>query len=264
MWGQSMARNYSPLTLKQLFLTSGHFCAYPGCSSAIVEFTGKDPVILGFIAHIEGSSDDGPRPNPDLSATQRDGYENLLVLCGHHHTLVDKVDSAYPVEVLREWKRAAEQATAEKLSIGAASISFAELQVVCNAFADGDVGLPSTPMVAVPPQDKMDANSLTDAIRPTMNVGLSQARQAADYIRRQAQISSRFPERLRSGFVIEYDRLRASGLAGDSLFFALIDFGANSASTPQTDMARLFVIRAAAAAVLCHLFEICDVFEAPA
>lgn len=259
-----MARNYSPLTLKQLFLTSGHYCAYPGCPAAIVEFADEGPTVLGFIAHIEGSSDDGPRPNPSLMRAERDSYENLLVLCGHHHTLVDKIDSEYPVEILREWKRAAEQATAEKLSIGATSISFAELQIVCNAFADGDVGLASTPMIAVPPQEKMDANALTGAIRPTMNVGLSQATQVAEYIRRQAQISSRFPERLRAGFVGEYDRLKGTGLGGDALFLALIDFGANSASTPQTDLARLFVIRAAAAAVLCHLFEVCDVFEAPA
>lgn len=259
-----MPRSYSQLTIKQLFLTSGHHCAYPGCTAAIVEFTDAGPTVLGFIAHIEGSSDDGPRANPSLTPAERDSYENLLVLCGHHHTLVDKIDSEFPVEMLREWKRVAEQVTAEKLSIGATSISFAELQIVCNAFADGDVGLPSTPMIAVPPQDKMDANALTDAIKPTMNVGLSQATQVAEYIRRQAQISSRFPERLRAGFVGEYDRLSASGLVGDSLFLALIDFGANSASTPQTDMARLFVIRAAAAAVLCHLFEVCDVFEVPA
>lgn len=62
----------------------------------------------------------------------------------------------------------------------------------------------------------------------------------------------------------EYNRLRASGVVGDPLFLALIDFGTNSASTPQTDMSRLFVIRAAAAAVLCHLFEVCDVFKRPA
>lgn len=259
-----MPRNYSPLTLKQLFLTSGHYCAYPDCAAAIVVLRDGDPIILGFIAHIEGSSDNGPRPNSSLSSAERDSYENLLVLCGHHHTLVDKIDSEYPVEVLRAWKGTAEQATAEKLSIGAISVSFAELQIVCNAFADGDVGLGSTSMIAVPPQEKMDANALTSAIRPTMNVGLSQATQVAEYIRRQAQLTSRFPERLRAGFVAEYDRLRVSGLAGDKLFLALIDFGANSASNPHTDMARLFVIRAAAAAVLCHLFEVCDVFEAPA
>lgn len=259
-----MSRNYKQLTLKQLFLTSGHYCAFPGCSAAIVEFTGDGPVILGFIAHIEGSSDEGPRPNPNLTSAERDSYENLLILCGHHHTMVDKIDAEFPVEKLREWKRVTQQATAERLSIGATSISFVELQIVCNAFADGNAGLASTPMIAVPPQDKMDANSLTESIRPTMSIGLSQAAQVADYIRRQAQISPTFPERLRAGFVDEYDRLKESGLTGDSLFLALIDFGANSASTQQTEIARLFTIRAAAAAILCHLFEVCDVFEAPA
>lgn len=259
-----MARNYSHLTVKQLFLTSGHYCAFPSCGSAIVEFTETGPVILGEIAHIEGSSGKGPRPNPSLSTSDRDSYPNLIVLCAHHHSLVDKIDSAYPVATLRDWKRASEKATAEKLSIGATMVSFAELQLVCNAFADGDVTLPSTPMIAVPPQAKMDANDLTDAIRPTMNVGLSQAPQVADYIRRQAQLSSRFPERLRAGFIGEYDRLLVDGISGDALFLSLIDFGANSAATPQTDGARFFVIRAAAAAVLCHLFEVCDVFEAPA
>ncbi|MGV9725703.1 hypothetical protein [Nocardia beijingensis] len=259
-----MARNYSDLTLKQLFLTSGHYCGFPGCPSAIVEFSATGPVILGEIAHIEGSSNKGPRPNPSLSPAARDSYPNLIVLCAHHHSLVDKIDSDYPVATLREWKRAAEKATADKLSVGATMVSFAELQIVCNAFADGDVVLPSTPMVAVPPQAKMDANDLTDAIRPTMNVGLSQAPQVADYIRRQAQLSSRFPERLRAGFVAEYDRLLAQGVSGDALFLSLVDFGTNSAASPQTDGSRLFVIRAAAAAVLCHLFEVCDVFEAPA
>lgn len=259
-----MARNYTQLTLKQLFLTSGHFCAYPTCNSAIVEFTADEPVVLGQIAHIEGSSDDGPRPNPALTPAERDSYSNLLILCAHHHSLVDKIDSAYPVETLKEWKRAAEKAVTDRLSTGATQVSFAELQIVCNAFADGDVDLPSTPMVAVPPQEKMDANALTDAIRPTMNIGLAQAPQVADYIRRQAQLSSRFPERLRAGFVGEYDRLIANGVTGDALFLSLVDFGANSASSPQTDGGRLFVIRAAAVAVLCHLFQVCDVFKAAA
>ncbi|MCR5976692.1 hypothetical protein GDN83_02795 [Gordonia jinghuaiqii] len=258
-----MARNYTSLTLKQLFLTSGHYCAFPDCAVAIVEFTNDGPVVLGEIAHIEGSSDDGPRPNPTLAPSDRDRYPNLVVLCAHHHTLVDKIDSEYPVETLRDWKRAAEKATADKLSAGATSVSFAELQIVCNAFADGDLDLPSTPMIAVEPQAKMDANALTGAIRPTMNVGLAQAPQAAEYIRRQAQLSPRFPERLRAGFVSEYDRLSCEGVEGDSLFLALIDFGANSAASPQTDNSRYFVIRAAAAAVLCHLFEVCDVFDAP-
>jgi hypothetical protein len=256
-----MARNYSPLTLKQLFLTSGHHCAFPECGNRIVELTANDPVILGEIAHIEGSSNDGPRANTLLTPTQRDHYRNLLVLCAHHHTLVDKINSAYPVGALRQWKAATERATHERLSVGASRVSFAELQIICNAFADGDVEASSTPMIAVPPQEKMLENDLTDAVRPTMTIGLAQAPQVADYIRRQAQLSSKFPERLRAGFLQEYERLRAEGITGDPLFFSLIDFGASSSTTPQTEMARLFVLRAAATAVLCHLFEVCDVFE---
>ncbi|UCN13613.1 hypothetical protein LFM56_11925 [Cellulomonas iranensis] len=258
-----MARNYTPLTLKQLCLTSGHYCASPGCPVAIVQMTDGDPVILGEIAHIEGSSDDGPRPNPTLTQAERDSYKNLLMLCAHHHNLVDKRPSDYPVEMLRAWKRAAEKSTAERLSVGATMVSFAELQLVCNAFADGDALIESTPMIAVPPQAKMNANMLTGAVRPTMNVGLSQAPQVAEFIRRQAILSSRFPERLRAGFVAEYDRLVSQGVTGDELFFALVEFGTHVATFPQDDMARIFVIRAAASAVLCHLFQICDVFEPP-
>jgi hypothetical protein len=259
-----MARNYSDLTLKQLFLTSGHYCAFPGCVSAIVDFTEDEPVVLGTIAHIEGSSDVGPRSNPTLSAAERDNYANLVLLCAHHHSLVDKNHADYPVETLKEWKQSAEKATIDKLSVGATHVSFAELEIVCKAFADGDIDLASTPMVAIPPQTKMDTNALTDAIRPTMTIGLAQAPQVADYIRRQAQLSSKFPDRLRAGFVHEYERLRANGITGDSLFLSLISFGTNCAASPQTDSARLFTIRAAAAAVLCHLFEVCDVFEVPA
>ncbi|GAA2043751.1 hypothetical protein GCM10009720_25780 [Yaniella flava] len=259
-----MARNYSDLTLKQLFVTSGQYCAYPDCTLGIVEFTDTGPVILGQIAHIEGSSDTGPRPNPSLSESARDAYSNLLVLCAHHHTLVDKIDSAYPVEKLKAWKRAAEKATADRLSVGATQVSFAELEIVCNALADGDVDLPSTPMIAVTPQAKMNANSLSNAIRPTMNIGLAQAPQVQEYIRQQAKISKGFPERLRAGFVEEYERLLAKGVIGDDLFLSLVEFGTNSSSSPQMDGARYFVIQAAAAAVLCHLFEVCDIFKAPA
>lgn len=259
-----MTRSYSDLTLKQIFLTSGHYCAFPDCDLPIVDFSQQTPIILGQIAHIEGSSDAGPRPNSSLSSTQRDSYPNLLVLCAHHHTLVDKIDSEYPVETLRDWKRAAERTATDKLSVGATEVTFVELQLVCNAFADGDIGLISTPMIAVPPQAKMDANNLTSAVTPTMSVGLSQAPQVVDFIRRQAQLSSRFPDRLRAGFVKQYDDLRTAGQNGDELFFSLLEYGTNSAISPQTLTRQIFVMRAAAAAVLCHLFEVCDVFEAPA
>lgn len=259
-----MGRSYTMRTIKQLFVTAGHYCAFPGCLNEIFKLGEDGPVILGEIAHIEGSSDGGPRANSSLTREERDSYENLIVLCGHHHSLIDKMESDYSVETIKGWKRAAEKVVKEKLSIGATKVTFAELKIVCDAYADGDTEYPSTPMRAVPPQDKMNENSFTDAIRPQMNIGLSLAPQVAEYIRKQAQLSTRFPERLRAGFKQEYDRLEQNGIYGDELFNLLVEFSVNSAASPQDDMARYSVVRAAATGVLCHLFEVCDVFKVPA
>ncbi|MFI2102815.1 hypothetical protein ACH436_05950 [Isoptericola sp. NPDC019693] len=257
-----MARSYSDRTLKQLFIMSGHHCAHPECTTRTVEYTDDGPEILGDIAHIEASSDNGPRRNLSLAPRERDGYANLLVLCAHHHRLVDRLDSEYPVEELREWKRQAERETREKLAAGATQISFAELEMVCNAFVDGDVEYPSTPMLAAPPQEKMRANGLTNAIRPQMSIGLAQAPQAAEYIARQAQLSSKFPGRLLQGFATRYDALRESGIEGDALFLELIEYGTR-ATSPQITGAERWVFQAAVTAVVCHLFQVCDLFDAP-
>lgn len=63
-----------------------------------------------------------------------------------------------------------------------------------------------------------------------------------------------FPERLRQGFITEYNSLRdTDGLTGDALFYALVDFTSGSIS----DLKR----QAAGLAVLGYLFECCEVFE---
>lgn len=258
-----MRRNYSARTLKQLFSASGHHCAHPECDARVVELRDEGPELLGEIAHIEALSNEGPRANSSLTEKERNSYSNLVILCGHHHTLVDTIDSEYSAETLREWKEDAERATHQKLSQGASSVSFAELQIVCEAFIDGAMATPSTPMTAVPPSDKMDANHLTDAVHMRMVIGLAQAHQVQEYIRQQANINSKFPEKLRYGFVREYERLKEEGHQGNDLFVALEEYGAESASNSSMSPSELFVIRAAALSVLCHLFEICDVFEAP-
>ncbi|WP_407320339.1 hypothetical protein UQW22_07770 [Isoptericola halotolerans] len=256
-----MPRSYSDRTLKQLFIMSGHHCAHPECSTRTVEYTSEGPEILGDIAHIEASSDNGPRSNPSLGRTERDGYANLLVLCAHHHRLVDRLDSEYPVDELRQWKRQAEQETREKLAVGATQISFAELEMVCNAFVDGDLEYPSTPMFAAPPDEKMRVNGLTSAIRSQMTIGLAQAPQAAEYIARQAQLSSKFPGRLLQGFTAKYDSLKEVGVQGDALFLGLIDYG-TLAISPRVPDADRWVFQAAVTSVVCHLFQVCDLFEA--
>lgn len=106
-----MTRSYRHTDLKILFAYSGNRCAFPGCSHPIVaDATGEDDAaVIGHIAHIVASSDTGPRADRTIPMSERDHHTNLILLCGHHHALVDSQESTYTVEDLRAWKAAAER-----------------------------------------------------------------------------------------------------------------------------------------------------------
>jgi len=95
---------YTDLTLKKLFALSGNVCAFPRCTAPI--FDTEHGVVTGEICHIRGQSPEGPRYDPQKSATERDGYENLMLMCGAHNKIVD--DSAtrdgFTVEMLQGYK----------------------------------------------------------------------------------------------------------------------------------------------------------------
>ena len=56
------------------------------------------------MAHIVADSESGPRGNSPLKSEQRDRYENLILLCPNHHTLIDRDEDAFPVELLHAYK----------------------------------------------------------------------------------------------------------------------------------------------------------------
>lgn len=65
---------------------------------------------MGDICHIKGRSEGGPRYDPDQAEEERNGYENLLLMCVAHNRIVDgkKTRDQYPVERLQEFKRSHE------------------------------------------------------------------------------------------------------------------------------------------------------------
>jgi hypothetical protein len=198
-----------------------------------------------------------------MSAQARNSYDNLLLLCPTHHALVDKADSHFTVDELRDWKHRIARATADRLAVGASEVTFAELTLVCDAFSDGFQAASSTAMVAADIQAKMTANSLSGELTFWMTTGLAQAGNVADFISRQAQLTPGYPGRLRAGFIGAYDASRDQGLSGDELFHSLVSFGAEAVLSPQADAARIYVATSASLAVVCHLFELCELFEAP-
>lgn len=88
-------------TIKKLFALSGNICAYPGCQLPIVEHTGT---VTGEICHIKARHAGGPRFDPAQSEKDRNAFENLLLLCRHHHKVIDSEPDLYTEAALAEIK----------------------------------------------------------------------------------------------------------------------------------------------------------------
>jgi len=89
-------------TLKKLFARCRNLCAFPSCATRIV-----DPqfgTLAGRICHIKARSPRGPRYDPKQSEEERHSYENLIVLCGVHHGLIDDQPETFTTELLLEMK----------------------------------------------------------------------------------------------------------------------------------------------------------------
>jgi hypothetical protein len=91
----------SEKTVKQLFAMSGNVCAYPGCQLPIVEGSGT---ITGEICHIRARHAGGPRFDPEQSEEDRHAFGNLILLCRHHHKVIDSEPEVYTIDALTEIK----------------------------------------------------------------------------------------------------------------------------------------------------------------
>ncbi len=89
-------------TIKRLYAECGNRCAFPKCSTLMASL--ESGTIVGEICHIKGKSMDGPRYDASQTEEERHGYDNLLLLCGAHHKIVDDDPIAYTVERLRNMK----------------------------------------------------------------------------------------------------------------------------------------------------------------
>lgn len=256
--GGKSSRRYSQRTLGLLWGRSGNTCAHPECKNELIvgatEF--DEAAILGHIAHIHSSSDKGPRAAQDMKPEQRDSYENLLLLCRHHHGLVDAQDSTYTAEELRSWKERHEAAVEAVRRTALAQhmnrVAFPELEAAARVLLatrpSGDEKL-----IALPPDEKMRLNDLGDEPRFLLTVGASKSDEVGRFIAYQSQLDEGYAGRLRGGFVAEYRSHRSAGLRGDDLFEAMRVFACGGATDEPRKLAGL--------AILTHLFILCDVFE---
>jgi hypothetical protein len=104
-----------PVT-NRLFSLSGNECAFPGCTNPVThqEAPGEKPVTVAQRAHLVGVGRQGPRSKAVPLSEDPNTVENLMLLCGVHHPIVDSNPRIYSVEVLAKFKADHEARVAPK------------------------------------------------------------------------------------------------------------------------------------------------------
>ncbi len=94
--------SYLDSTLKKLSILSGNKCAFPDCPLPLIDESG---ILTGEICHIKARNSGGKRYDASQTNKERDGYENLILMCPLHHTVIDSSEEIFTVDVLQEIKR---------------------------------------------------------------------------------------------------------------------------------------------------------------
>ena len=109
-------RNYRQKDLKLLWAKSGGICAFDECKQDVILHKTND--IIGNISHIIAHSENGPRGDVNYSEELLNSYENLILLCPTHHSIVDTDYTNYSVDRLKDMKSKHEEWVRSRLSYG--------------------------------------------------------------------------------------------------------------------------------------------------
>lgn len=93
-------------TLKRLFALSGNRCAFPRCQVALTDANGTK----GKACHIKGENPTSARYDPAQTDDERRHYDNLILMCGTHHDVIDQDEESYTVARLLKLKADHEKA----------------------------------------------------------------------------------------------------------------------------------------------------------
>ena len=94
--------------IKILWARAAGLCSMPDCRRKLTMDNQEETasLTLGEMCHIVGetNSEKSPRGISKLPEEDRNNYSNLVLLCSHHHTEIDKNETDWPVEILHKVK----------------------------------------------------------------------------------------------------------------------------------------------------------------
>ena len=101
-----MNRKSLPLNVtRHLWAQCGGYCQNPKCNAPLFRAVGDEMVSLANVAHIIGHGAAGPRSDHELADhIDKDGLENLIMLCLGCHKVVDELEKSFSVEAMQAWK----------------------------------------------------------------------------------------------------------------------------------------------------------------
>lgn len=98
----------TPKAIKLLWSNAAGRCSFTDCEERLTVEQASESAhyTLGEMAHIKGKKSGSNRYDPHQSSEERDRYDNLILLCPTHHTLIDKSENeaTYSVEILLQMK----------------------------------------------------------------------------------------------------------------------------------------------------------------
>ncbi|WP_324069661.1 MAG: HNH endonuclease signature motif containing protein [Flavobacterium sp.] len=90
---------------RKLWASSGGFCGKPDCHADLFPFFESGEITnIEELAHIIGQKKKGPRGANPLPLSERDEFENIILLCPTCHTIIDKNPKLYPDNTIKQWK----------------------------------------------------------------------------------------------------------------------------------------------------------------
>jgi hypothetical protein len=244
-------------------MRSGQICAFRGCTATLFEAAdhpGDQDTVVAEIAHILAASPGGARYDATQEDDDRAEISNLMVLCDRHHKVIDSQRAKYTPQVLQEMKAEHEAAVSRGQLYAMNAVGFAELEAVCSSLRLlRGMSSPNIEELVLPPgvAEKMDANDLSERSEVLIRTGISKTTEVADFVSFSERGAPGFATRLQQWFKGKYAEGVLESLQGDDLFSYVC-----SAAFENAGVNRNSVLEAAAIAVVVHLFEICEIFEA--
>ncbi|WP_333236553.1 MULTISPECIES: ABC-three component system protein [unclassified Microcoleus] len=132
-------------------------------------------------------------------------------------------------------------------------VSFDELDIVTKFILGMQPASPEINFNITDVTQKISKNNLTQEVHFLLIMGMVKVKEVHRFIEVNAALRPDFPEKLKAGFVTEYQRLLKADIRGDALFESLHKFSCGNSSDLKKTAAGL--------AVLSYLFERCEVFE---